>query len=338
MQENWQHVINAFNEDQHFVLATIVATRGSTYRKTGTMMLISDQGQCTGLLSGGCLEADISLHAKNVFNDQRSKILTYDLKADAELLWGLGLGCDGAIDILLQPLTISNSHLGFVELINSLEQRKSGYYCQRICEDKDPMGWFVACDIDSKKTLQELHQQLIPQSSSSDEYLITPVTPILSLLLCGAGPDAVPVVNMAHQMGWKITLQDHRPRNLEQADFAQCDSRRKLRAENSQISDFEGFDGVILMTHNISSDGILLKHSLAANIGYIGLLGPSGRRDKLLNELSITASDVKGQVFGPIGLDLGGRSEQAIALSICAQIQQYISQKQLNACVKPWRQ
>ncbi len=337
MQENWQKIIAAFSTDKSFVLASIIATRGSTYRKTGTMMLISEQGECTGLLSGGCLEADISLHAKNVLASQQKQILTYDLKADAELLWGLGLGCDGAIDILLQPLLPENNHLGFGQLLEALQQGKTGFYCQQVSELGDAQAWFIDSQLDDKTALNS-QLTTLAVDLAADELLITPITPVFSLLLCGAGPDAVPVVDMAHQMGWKITLQDHRPTNLNQPAFAQCFDKRKLRAENVQREDFIGFNGMIIMTHNLSSDEILLKHALDANIGYIGLLGPSGRRDKLLNNLALTASDVKGQIFGPIGLDIGGRSEQAIALSICAEIQQYISQQYQQMSFKPWRQ
>ena len=110
MQENWLTLIQAFDSQQNYVLATIVATQGSTYCKTGSTMLIDPNGQCTGLLSGGCLEADISLHAMEIINGNNSVLLRYDLQADADLLWGLGLGCEGALDILLQPLNNHNNH------------------------------------------------------------------------------------------------------------------------------------------------------------------------------------------------------------------------------------
>ncbi len=336
MQENWHQLIKCFDKTQDYVLATIVATRGSTYRKVGTMMLIDDQGKCTGLLSGGCLEADISLHAQTVLSTQQNKLLTYDLKADADLLWGLGLGCEGAIDILLQPLTRENNHLAFAELIASITDGQSGYYCQYLNVREDARGYFFQHEIISAEDILA-HLPIERANVDVEQWLITPITPIFSILLCGAGPDAVPVVDMASQLGWHITLQDHRQEHLQQGHFSACYAKRKLRAENATSDDFNGFDGVIIMTHNLLNDGLLLKQALKAEVGYIGLLGPAGRRDKLLNELSLTASDVQNQVFGPIGLDLGGRSPQAIALSICAQIQQYISQQYQQKHFKSWR-
>lgn len=330
MQENWLQIADNFSAEQEFVLATIVATKGSTYRKTGTMMLISAQGQCTGLLSGGCLEADIVIHAQEVLTEGKTKLLTYDLKADADLLWGLGLGCDGAIDILLQPLTQANKHLDFVHLLNAVQQMSSGYYCQQVIDESVGKAEFILADDD-------VDTEAIQRKLSAGDWLITPVTPIFSLLICGAGPDVAPLVTMTEQMGWRVTLQDHRQAYLEQPAFSHCFAKRKLRAEQSKTEHYQGFDGVIVMTHNLTNDGEILKHALAANIGYIGLLGPAGRRDKLLNTLSLTASDVQQQVFGPIGLNIGGRSPQAIALSICAEIQQFISRQFQSSYIKSWR-
>ncbi|MDO6426388.1 XdhC family protein [Thalassotalea sp. 1_MG-2023] len=330
MQENWLQIAADFSSEQNYVLATIVATKGSTYRKTGTMMLISEQGQCTGLLSGGCLEADITLHAQEVLTNGKSKLLTYDLKADADLLWGLGLGCDGAIDIYLQPLTTLNSHLEFVLLLDAVQQGESGYYCQQVTENLAGQAKFIVANSDIDR---ENFQRELPEG----DWLITPVTPIFSLLICGAGPDVVPLVTMVEQLGWRVTLQDHRKAYLEQPAFSHCFAKRKLRAEQASVIDYQGFDAIVVMTHNLNNDGEILKHALAANIGYIGLLGPAGRRDKLLNALSLTASDVQQQVFGPIGLNIGGRSPQAIALSICAEIQQFISHQQQSNKLKSWR-
>ncbi|OKY26280.1 MULTISPECIES: XdhC family protein [Thalassotalea] len=330
MQENWLQIVGNFSTEQDYVLATIVATKGSTYRKTGTMMLISAQGQCTGLLSGGCLEADIALHAQEVLRENHTKLLTYDLKADADLLWGLGLGCDGAIDIYLQPLTKINNHLNFVSLLKAVQQRQSGYYCQQVEDKSAGMAEFITAsnDFDHDNIQRELPE---------GDWLITPVTPVFSLLVCGAGPDVAPLVTMIEQLGWRVTLQDHRQAYLDQPAFAHCFAKRKLRPEQSNAGDYQGFDAVVVMTHNLNNDGEILKHALAANIGYIGLLGPAGRRDKLLNALSLTASDVQQQVFAPIGLNIGGRSPQAIALSICAEIQQFISHQFQSSQIKSWR-
>ncbi|REL25972.1 XdhC/CoxI family protein [Thalassotalea euphylliae] len=331
MQENWQDLINNFHPDNRCVLAVIVKTQGATYRKAGTMMLIDEQGQCTGLLSGGCLEADIVLHSKSVFNDLAPKLIQYDLMADADLLWGLGLGCEGAIDIALLPLTAENNYLGFVELLGDVKAHKAGRYLLAIPpydQPSDfPIGRYLADHQASPERLNE-------------RWLSIPVTPPVSIAIVGAGPDAVPVAQMALQMGWHVTVFDHRDNALSRMNFSADIRQVKLRAEKASETDFQGIDAAVVMTHNLAFDQNYLACLLQTAVPYIGLLGPVGRRDKLLSALDMKAADVAGRVFGPVGLPIGGRSPQAIALSIVSEIQQQnaaslAKRNLLNACELP---
>ena len=330
MQENWFQLIQHFNVNECFVLATICATKGSTYRKTGSMMLISSDGKCTGLLSGGCLEADICLHAQQVLADNKTLIVNYNLKADNELLWGLGLGCDGAIDILLQPLTPENNHLAFEQVISAIKQRKSGLYCQKITTLKIPSAAFfegeyctntlVNHSCDNDKGLSDVFSETYEKS----DKLVIPITPPIAIVICGAGPDAEPVAQLLLQMGWQVEIWDHRQQYLDQACFTGC-SKRKVRVEHISSDDFTMFDGAVIMTHNLESDTVIVEKSWQSSLSYIGVLGPKGRRNKLMAPLMLNEKQIKGRLYGPIGLDLGGRGPQAIALSIAAQIQQHFS-------------
>lgn len=315
MQENWLELQAVFKKHASYVLATITRTQGPTYRKPGTMMLISAEGKCTGLLSGGCLEADITLHAQEVLLSNQTMLLTYDLKADAELLWGLGLGCDGVITILLQPLTPTNTHLDFLKLLSALSMRKKGCYQQNITDKQTPFARFV--------------EQESPCLTLENDQISIPVIPPLSIAICGAGPDAEPLVNLSQQLGWKIHLWDHRKQYLAQPCFNICHHKLKIRAEHITSENFEGLDAIVIMSHNLANDSQFLAKSLAANLSYIGLLGPISRRDKIFKEHKIKSDDVKGQVYGPVGLQLGGRSPQAIALSIVAQVQQHMTKASL---------
>jgi len=334
MQENWLQIAANFSVSKSYVLATIVETRGSTYRKIGTLMLIDEEGECTGLLSGGCLEADISLHAQDVFSTQKTKRLSYDLSSDDNLLWGLGLGCDGAIELLLQPLSPQNNHLEFTLLLDALSRRKTGYYLQSISDAGIPQAQFIEYQLSEDLSIDT---NILSSLTIKNEQIVIPVRPPISVLICGAGPDAVPVINMINQLGWQATLWDHRPAYLQQSEFTCCYKKRKTRCENTQPKEYSEFDAVVVMTHNITFDAVYLSKALSADVNYIGLLGPAARRDKLLKENGLTFSQVQGQVYGPVGLDLGGRSPQAIALSITAQIQQHISEH-TNDLYRPWRQ
>ena len=88
--------------DAPYVLATVIGTSGSSYRKSGAMMLLTPGADPVGLVSGGCLEGDLMGHANAVFGDGDRRFVSYDLSEDAADLWGLGLGCGGAIEVMLE--------------------------------------------------------------------------------------------------------------------------------------------------------------------------------------------------------------------------------------------
>lgn len=321
-QENWLELAKCFDEKRDYVLGIIVDTRGSTYQKKGTMMLIDVEGNYTGLLSGGCLEADISLHAKEVFSSNTAKLINYDLMSDEALLWGLGLGCEGAIDILLLPINRHNNFLDFSLLVKHVLSGQEGRYIINY-QEMEAISVRFYTDFDDELNIE-------------DNSFVIPVYPPLSVLICGAGPDAQPLVTMMQSLGWQVSLLDHRKAHLSQPAFDSCHQKLVIRAEQLKPSDLVDFTNIVLMTHNLESDLAILKQALATKAIYIGLLGPAGRRDKLLHSLNLTASDVEGRVFGPIGLDIGGRGPNAIALSICAQVQQQISVHKLRHTQKPY--
>jgi len=329
MQENWQELAHTFNPLESAVLATIVNTEGATYQKIGTMMLINNQGKCSGLLSGGCLEADIALHAANVLKSGLTTVLHYDLSGDADLLWGLGLGCEGKIDILLMPLSQQNNHMGFAKMLSQVLNGQQGFFLQAINAGKPPQAWFL--------TNQEAVDEVLENSltCTSHRFINIPITPPLSVLICGAGPDAAPVVKFAHELGWQVSLWDHRRQSLAQPAFEQVHNKRKVRPEYIEPTDLKGFHAAVVMTHNLENDQQYLAKLIASNLDYIGLLGPMTRRDKLLENIGLSFSQVCANVFGPIGLDIGGRSPQAIALSIVAQIQQQCIKLAKNTAKKP---
>ncbi|XQW85726.1 XdhC family protein [Thalassotalea piscium] len=322
MQDNWLQIAQSFNTQESFVLATICQTKGSTYRKIGTMMLISAEGVCTGLLSGGCLEADICLHAEQVLKENKTSIINYDLKADSDLLWGLGLGCDGAIDILLQPLTPENHHLDFEHVLAAVKRRESGIYCQKIMAQSPPSAKYIASvdKADNKdSTLAEFNGV-----DEKNTTLVIPIIPPISVVICGAGPDVEPVAHLLRQMGWHLAIWDHRQHYLDQPCFERC-QKKKCRPEHIAATDFSSFDAAVIMTHNLESDMCILDKAWHSQLSYIGVLGPKARLAKLIEPIPLLEDEIEGRVYGPIGLDLGGRGPQAIALSITAQIQQHFS-------------
>lgn len=328
MVENWQqiqsHFANGYENKQAFVLATIVKTSGSTYQKVGTSILINEQGQCSGLLSGGCLEADIALHAKDVFASGLTKLLHYDLASENSILWGLGLGCEGALTILLLPINAENNYLGFDQVLACMQQGQSCYYFQQISDQQTPIASFA----ENEQTSEQLN---------NSTYICSPCYPATHLMIAGAGTDAVPIVNIAHEMGWRVSLVDHRKVLLEQSVFNNVSNKikaraNKLTAENIAFNQAP-VDALVIMTHSLENDQAFLQLAVQAELNYIGLLGPEKRKHKLVKQLNfdINERDINNRLFGPVGLNLGGRSPQAIALSIIAQVQQVLAENsQLN--------
>ena len=130
-------------DDLQWVLATIIATEGSAYRKAGAMMLINSLGQYRGLLSGGCLEADIMRQARRCWDDQCNRTIRYDMREEEDLAWQLGLGCGGMVQILLQPVNADNHYLQLDKLLLSLQQHQHCGYLQYL-EQPTPKNQLIS--------------------------------------------------------------------------------------------------------------------------------------------------------------------------------------------------
>lgn len=276
------------------VLVTVIETAGSTYSKPGAQMLINADGVFRGMLSGGCLEGDLAVRAAAVIEAGQPQTVTYDLAADDEL-WGLGVGCDGRIRVLLQPLRAEDSYVPFAEIARILRGR--GRADVRLSVPGVRPG--------------------VPGA-----FVDIQVVPPPSVLVLGAGPDAEPVVRMAAELGWRCTVSDHRPRYVESGEFPAAEAVRCIPADELSVQlDLSAYSMAVIMSHHLASDRSYLRQLAGTDMCYIGLLGPPGRRNRLLAELGSLAGKLEGRVHGPAGLRLGGRGPGPIALSIVAQMQ-----------------
>jgi len=314
MQQQWSSFSNVFNTRDAFVLAVIVDTQGSTYHKAGAMMLVDGEGKSTGLLSGGCLEEDICLHALSVMNGNQVKRLSYNLQSDDDSLWGLGLGCDGALDIALLPLNQHNAYLSFDKVIDAAKCGQSGEYHLSVGDKQIAHANFM----------HSSHAFSISAALLQNELFQMSIEPALHMVICGAGPDAEPLVAMMKLLGWNVSLVDHRKVALRRQAFDACQNKVLMKSTDEVASLFAKANGVVIMTHSLERDGQLLTTALNADIDYIGLLGPTARRDKLVGKHNVLPAYLD-KIHGPIGLDIGGRGPEAIALSICAEIQSYFA-------------
>lgn len=296
-------------EGRTLVLATVVATAGSTYTKAGHRILIADSGDYQGLVSGGCLEGDLAAHAREVIASGDARVITYDLRGENEELFGLGIGCDGLLRILLQRLSPDDGYEPFAHIAGIMRGDTPGH-CAIVLADR---GEF--------RTGDTLFGAAAPATGAADDVLHTDLRPLPRLLVLGAGPDAAPLVTLADLLGWRVTVVDHRPAYLERPAFAAADERISAPAAAlaTQVT-LPHFAAAIVMSHHLATDRSYLATLAASPIPYIGLLGPPGRRDRLLRELGDSAAPLGDRLRGPAGLDIGADSPESIALSILSEM------------------
>ena len=273
------------------VLVTVYETEGSTYSKAGAQMLVDQNGVFRGMLSGGCLEGDLAIRAHQVIETGEPQTVTYNLGGDDDELWGMGVGCDGSMSMLLQPLTPGGGYEPFAAIADILRGH-------------------VASEV------------VIPVSNQQLELTVL-VEPPPQVLIMGAGLDAEPVVRFAAELGWRCTVVDHRQAYIDNGEFAGATRTLCLPVDDlGKELDLSQFKMGVVMSHHLASDRSYLHQMAETQIAYVGLLGPRSRRDRLLGELGDVAAELEPRLYGPAGLDLGGRGPEPIALSIIAQMQQ----------------
>ena len=320
------------------VLATIVRSEASTYRKAGARIVICPSGIASGILSGGCLEADLRERAAEVLEHDRPARILFDTRESDDPVWGFGLGCQGAIDVWLERATAENGYAPLPYLLQCWEQEHSGMIATVIGGQALPteLGRHGYAGISEGNALSA---QLACISAARAgihniefggrllEVFVCPVELAPSVLICGAGPDAIPVAKFADSLGWRVTVFDHRPAYASPGNFP--GAARVMLGRPEELSDrldLSKIDAAVIMSHHLPSDVEYLRHLARNPPGYIGALGPASRRERLFAEAGSAVSDtVRARLYGPIGLNIGATSPESIALSIVAQIQAVLS-------------
>lgn len=318
-------------------LATVIETAGSTYTKAGHRILIAASGDYQGLVSGGCLEHDLALHARQVIESGMARVVGYDLRKEGDELFGLGVGCDGAIRILLQRLGPEHGYAPFTDIAAVLEGDSPGLCAVVTAGAFTGASLIVSArhsrnhglDGAAARALEQQGRSLaglprlvtVPLAGEATAVLYAPLTPIPRLLLLGAGPDAVPVVALGALLGWRVTVVDHRPAHLERPGLEGATERWCTPAgQLPERMSLPSFAAAVVMNHHLATDRSWLATLAGSDIPYIGLLGPRGRRERLLRKLGAKAAHLATRLHGPAGLSIGADSPESIALSIWTQI------------------
>ncbi|EWH09212.1 hypothetical protein DS2_13664 [Catenovulum agarivorans DS-2] len=299
--QNWLDV-----KDQYqWALASVIEISGSSYRKPGAIMLINNQGRSMGMLSGGCLEADIILQAQKAIFLQKHKTLVYDTKDDGASPIHF-LGCGGSITVLIQPLNETNHFQYLPELYNTLTTNKQAYY-----------------HINTQQNLvcNQAFSHINQATTQKPFYYQAQV----HLAIFGAGLDAIPMVKMAQVLGWQVSLFDYRSTHVGIKQFPQPFSYYKQLF--SQLPHIH-FDAAIVMGHNLEFDAQALSYVQSSNAKYIGMLGPKHRQEKVIDKLPELGQQLTKPLYGPLGLDIGGELPEEIALSTLAEVKAVLANKQ----------
>jgi xanthine/CO dehydrogenase XdhC/CoxF family maturation factor len=294
-------------------------------------------------VSGGCLEGDLSERARAVLAADRPAPVTYDLRDAADEIFGLGVGCNGLLRVFLQPLRRERDYEPFASIRAALVGREPAALATVIESANElPSGATVLCSagparafgVDgaaaarleqrARRTLVTGTAELATEAGAT--VLLAPLRPIPRLLVLGAGLDAVPLVAMAAELGWFVTVADHRPAYLARGGFTRAE--RALLIEPGALSgalDLASFDAIIVMSHHLATDRKYLAELAAIDARYLGVLGPRARRARLLKDLGEDARNLDGRLRGPVGIDIGADSPESIALSILADLQSTLS-------------
>jgi xanthine dehydrogenase accessory factor len=303
-------------DELDWVLATVVATQGSSYRKPGAMMLINSLGQYYGLVSGGCLESDIMRQARKCWMDGQQRQIVYDMQDEDDFAWKLGIGCGGRVDILLQPINEENDYLYLDELLSRLDRAETVFYAHRLDTHQ----------ADNKCLSQAPDEFRANQIyNNGQQQFIAKHTPLIRLAVFGGGVDAQPLVKLADVLGWHITLFDERLGYAKASYFPEnCQIIRERYCDLQPGEALQNCHAAVIMNHNVNMDAEALNVTRQADLSYIGILGPGHRTERVLQTAGLTPEDFYGHVANPVGLALGGELPESIALAVIAEVHAHL--------------
>lgn len=335
-------------------LATLVKASGSTYRRPGARMLMTSQGQMVGSLSGGCLESDVFEQAQAVMASGKPITVQYDTMSDEDIIWGLGLGCNGIVQILIErveeeslfnPLTFLTQcfrrrQAGVMATVFHIEGQINAQVGTRLMVYPDGT---LKSNIEDADLVAQLHNdawnalkdtrstiKAYPLLAGKAEVFIEVIQPSVPLMIFGAGHDAVPLVRLAQELGWYVTVVDSRKVETTRERFLSADEVILSRPEDiNNCIHINNRTMAVVITHNYLHDLAILKTLLPSPVRYLGILGPKKRTEKLLQDLQeqgITPTENQLQrLYSPVGLDMGADTPEEIALSIVAEIQSVLT-------------
>ncbi len=331
-------------------LATVVNVDGSSYRSPGARMLITDDGKWVGSISGGCLEGDALRKARLVMSSKQPMTVTYDTREESNQNLGISLGCNGVIDVLIEPFSENYLPMQFFEPIIHRNEpvamatvfRGEIGVGEKMWSDASGIIQSTITDSTLKEQLQfhlkEVFQRKksfvhkMVTSSMEAEVFLEWIQPSVSILIFGGGFDARPVSQLAKTLGWEVQVTDECVAHIAPIFFPGVDKlslcQRDFIDRDFQITNYTA---CVLMSHNYEYDRDVLKKVIHSPAPYIGILGPRKRFDKMQEEFRKGGLELSheqlARIHSPIGLDIGAEAADEIAVSIIAEIQSVFAKR-----------
>ena len=333
-------------------LATVVEVLGSAYRRPGARMLVTEDGELTGAISGGCLEGDARQRARRAIFQGEPALVTYDTRDEDDPRHGLGPGCQGVVRILLEPLDFKDE-TNPLAILRDFAQYPAPAVLATVFETdgtglKAVVGErlllseagavrgtpLLAAPLaeSARATLAQGQSRVLDIDTDAGPVraLLEVLVPPLRLVVYGAGNDAQPLVHLAASLGWHITVVDGRPHLATAARFPEAAAVRLVPVRELETARPDPLAYHVLLSHNYAYDLAALQNLLHSPAPYIGLLGPRLKAQRLLDELAAgpAVEELRQRLHSPIGLDLGSETPEEIALAIVAEVQAQHSGRQ----------
>ena len=344
-----KQIVEAYNRidfsQNRAALATVVRVEGSSYRRTGARMLVMESGEWIGGISGGCLEGDALKKARLAMSQNKATLITYDTSDDDPYQIGVGLGCNGIIDVLITPLNPVNPNNAVLQISNCLNQRTPNVVITvtglnkindhialgEVFRFDNPKHFNEIFPLNALKPslIEEIQKALDTKKSVLETYtlangsvisqFIEVIPPPLQLYVFGSNYDVYPMVRSAKELGWKVIVVCN-PTKMHHSLFETADEV----VPKDYMPVVDAYTAAISMCHDYETDYRNLQTLLKTNISYIGLLGPKKRTVKMYDRMQEEGNPItpeqENRIYSPVGLDIGATTPEEIALSVCAEI------------------
>lgn len=329
-------------EREDVALATVVGVRGSTPKPAGARLGLTRSGRMTGSVSAGCVEADVYERAVGVLDAGGPVVATYEVTTAPEL--EVGLACGGAIDVLIERFSgdpawdtvreavVAERPVAFAVALaparllgRRMAVTDGTHDTKRIGSIETSLDERIARD--ALRALGGGEPTVVEYDCDGEaaSVFIEPMNPRPRLVIVGATDTAVALTRLARVMGFHVTVLDARPAFASRERFVEADAVRCPQSAERMLDDVDlsARSFVVTLTHEPRFDIPTLRAALASRVAYVGALGSKKTHAKRLDLLRNAGVDeaLLGRIHGPVGLDIGGRRAEDIALSIMAEIQ-----------------